>query len=165
MAEESKPKRKRGRPAKAVTKKYPLREGEHEAGAHREVEQQASNKPASPDDEYFRIIVHDQEGQSKQVGPFWGYAPGGVSHPPIWLYRGQKVIVPYWVKCRLDDMNVKTFEHDMSVIPPQVYEVYKTRAPYDILERGLTKKDFEEFKAEMNKRKHDPWKQTYTQAR
>lgn len=159
MADEIKPpKRPRGRPKQNTTKKKPLKE---EAATP----EQIADIAKSPEEEYFEIIVHHQEGQSKQVGPFWGYAPNGLNRPQIWIYRGEKVIVPHWVIGCLEGMAVLSLDCDMTTIPPTYFEVMKTRAPFDILRRGLTKKDYDAFKASMEAKKHNPWKQSFTQAR
>ena len=165
MAEQvEKPKRKRGRPKQQVTKKAPLKE----------VKGEGPEAPHNPADEYFEIMIQHVEGESRQVGPFWGYAPTvginevvieGVKYkkaitaaaPQIWIYRGERVVVPHWVVKNLEGMEVETLDCDMSVTPPRYFKIRKTRAPFDILRSGLTKEDYENFKKGLEKKRFNPW--------
>lgn len=177
MTDEKKPsvpKNKRGRPKKVATKARPVGE------FHLDEESKAEYKKTSSDKKYVRIMIHHSEGESRVCGPFWGHAPtvknpdGSLkldgngkpvtaSAPQLYIYRGCKVVVPEWVLGCLEMTKVETFEHDISTVPPRPYKVIKTRFPYDVIEEGLTEKDYEDFKKSLENKPHDPFKQQYVQ--
>lgn len=186
------PKRKRGRPKQKVTKRVPFHEGvpieddgdqlpydmsllteedkrkvvasylkAQADGGEPEIVHAIMRKPPKPP-EFIKIIVHKVEGESNSVGPLNAPATHGQGGPPLWIYRGEEVICPAWVEGNLEGAVVSSLQCDMTVSPPYYFEAPKTRFPYHVVQRGLSKKDYEDFKDKMGKKKHNPWQQPRT---